>query len=156
MRTTKNTTQSRISKLLIASFTLLLAQLSMAAEIPRKGIFTVAVFGGRVYIGEAFPSGTFGLFHLVGYSADDGECRGSYRYHSFPRGRAKFSCNNGISGKISIRGDEALTGKGSGIIEGQKLSLVYGYSLSKTNRLLDFPGGRKLTVEGDALVLVEP
>ena len=122
----------------------------------RSGVFTVAVVEDAVYVGRAMPLGARGKFELQGLRKSDGECSGSYQYHRFPLGRARFDCTNGLFGSVKITADESLTGRGRGFLDGKRIDLVYGYSLATTNRLLKFPGDRELKIHEDHIVLVSP
>lgn len=132
------------------------APLALADDEPRPGVFTVAVVGEAVYIGQSFPIKRRGKFHLKGYLKSDGECSGTFKYREYPRGRAKFECTNGLSGSIKILAKGSLSGKGSALVDGKQVDFVYGYDLDKTNEFLDFPDDQKLSVEDDVVVLIEP
>lgn len=145
-----------LKALVVIALGIMSAQLAFADKKPKPHVFTVAVLGDAVYIGQAFPIKRRGKFHLTGYLKSDGECSGTFKYREYPRGRAKFECTNGLSGSIKLLAKGPLSGKGSALVDGRQVDFVYGYDLDKTNQLLDFPGGRQLAVENDVVVLNDP
>jgi len=129
---------------------------SVPYDLPKRGVFTVAIFGDAVYAGQAFPLADRGSFRLEAFGGGDGFCTGSYVYQEYPSGRAHFECSNGFAGSVKLQGDQMLSGRGQGNYDGKRIEIVYGYSLKETNLMLDFPGGGELQVRDAELVLSTP
>lgn len=116
------------------------------------GILTVAVIGEIVLVGRAYPAGTAGTFSLQALEHSL-KCSGSYRYRTFPSGRARYSCSDGTSGAMRIEADSQLSGGGVAKTNLGQMHLVYGYNIGRVNSLLRFPGDGKLKLEDGQVLL---
>ncbi len=136
------------------SVVLVFVLLGCSSNTPRQppGILTVAVVGEIVLVGRAYPAGTAGTFSLQALEQAM-ECSGSYRYLTFPNGRARYSCSDGTSGSMRIVADSQLSGGGVATTDLGRMHLVYGYGIGRVNSLLSFPGNGKLELKEGQVVL---
>ncbi len=140
-------------RILFVCAAILLSACSSSARKSNLNVFTVAVAGNQVFVGESITFGTNGTFRMKSINGDPTSCKGKFVYDRFPKGKAKFSCTNGETGNLRITAEGNLSGTGQGTSSLGPVQIIFGYSLSVVNSKVRFPDNTQLKVVGNRYVL---
>jgi hypothetical protein len=142
-----------VLRILFICAAILLSACSTSVRKSNLNVFTVAVAGNQVLVGESITFGTNGTFSMKSINGEPISCKGKFVYDQLPKGRAKFSCSNGETGNLRIRAEGDLSGTGQGTSSLGPVQIIFGYSLPAVNSKLRFPDSKQLKVVENQYVL---
>ena len=141
-------------RILFVCVAILLSACSSSARKSNLNVFTVAVVGNQVFVGESITFGTNGTFRMRSINGDPTSCKGKFVYNRLPKGKAKFSCSNGETGNLRILAEGNLSGTGKGTSSLGPVQIIFGYSLPVVNSRVRFPDNMQLKIVENRYVLV--
>ena len=129
---------------------------SSCVSTPRVNlnVFTVAVAGQQVLVGESISFGGRGSFELQSINGDPTTCTGRYTYRRLPKSKAKFNCTNGNKGTVKLVAGEGMSGTGKGMSASGQVQIAFGFSLPELNRQITFPSNTELVIVNNRYSLV--
>jgi len=135
-------------------FVIGLAACSSREQLQPPGVFTVAVAGDQVFVGQSHASGHSGVFEVGSLSGPRIQCRGHFNYSEPPNGSAIFACSSGEHGTLRLSADGPYVGTGTGSSSFGPVRVLFGYSLAEVNRRI-IPHGKRLVVTAEGTSLVD-
>ena len=115
----------------------------------------IAVFGGRVLVGEATGHlGGWGTIALRSPSKPELTCVGEFSTTDGAGDGGQLRCSDGTRAAFHFRRLTLTRGYGAGSSEASALSFTYGLSVEDSAPYLKLPTGKELRGEGNSLELV--
>ena len=122
-----------------------------AAEREPSQYFTVMTIGDNVLIGSIVPLARAEWnFRVASLTKPDLSCRGRLEFMQHgvvsKKGRGRYNCDNDLKGKLRSKSDSIIQGSAKGKSDLGPIHLIYGQSLEKINKRMDFPNDAILVV----------